>query len=289
MAQTVGKCTNYSGCTLAYRNEKIVVVTKDFHCPECGSQLEAIGPKEKPSYLWIVFTCVGVVLLLAIAAIIWTLLSPPQRHAKGTLELPATPATPAPTVAPTPTPVPTPVPTPIPTPVPTPALTATPVPSVGALNLDLTGQDFEQVKREILRRIEMQPTATKAQKERVYQIVEKAKGMGRIVVISFATANTNLPPQDVASVQNQVSQPRVQKILEDPTLLLVVLGYADKQGSDQKNIDLSNGRAQTVTQILKDKCGVLNVMYPIPMGGTEMFDQRQFAKNRIVEVWAIAP
>ena len=288
MAQTVGKCTNYSGCTLAYRNEKIVVVTKDFHCPECGSQLETIGPKEKPSYLWIVFTCVGAVLLLAIGAVIWTLLSPPQRHAKGTLELPPTPA---PTVAPTPTPVPTPAstPTPIPTPAPTPAQTATPAPSVEALNLDLTGQDFAQVKQEILKRIEMQPTHTRAEKDRVYQLVERAKGMGRIVVISFATANTNLPPQDIASVQNQMSQPRVRKVLEDPTVLLVVLGYADKQGSDQKNIDLSLGRAQTVTQVLKDKCGVLNIMYPIPMGGTEMFDQRQFAKNRIVEVWAVAP
>ena len=288
MAQTVGKCTNYSNCTLAYRNEKIVVVTKDFHCPECGSQHETIGPKEKPSYLWIVFACVGAVLLLAIGAVIWTLLSPPQRHAKGTLELPPTPA---PTVAPTPTPAPTPAstPTPIPTPAPTPAQTATPAPSVEALNLDLTGQDFAQVKQEILKRIEMQPTHTRAEKDRVYQLVERAKGMGRIVVISFATANTNLPPQDIASVQNQMSQPRVRKVLEDPTVLLVVLGYADKQGSDQKNIDLSLGRAQTVTQILKDKCGVLNIMYPIPMGGTEMFDQRQFAKNRIVEVWAVAP
>jgi outer membrane protein OmpA-like peptidoglycan-associated protein len=288
MAQTVGKCTNYSGCTLAYRNEKIVVVTKDFHCPECGSQLETIGPKERPSYLWIVFACVGAVLLLAIGAIIWTLLSPPQRHAKGTLELPPTPA---PTVAPTPTPVPTPAPTPtpIPTPVPTPAPTATPAPNVEALNLDLTGQDFDQVRQGILKRIEMQPTHTRAEKDRVYQLVERAKGMGRIVVISFATANINLTPQDIASVQNQMSQPRVRKVLEDPTLLLVVLGYADKQGSDQKNIDLSLGRAQTVMQILKDKCGVLNIMYPIPMGGTEMFDQRQFAKNRIVEVWAVAP
>jgi outer membrane protein OmpA-like peptidoglycan-associated protein len=287
MAQTVGKCTNYSGCTLAYRNEKIVVVTKNFNCPECGSQLETIGPKEKPSYLWIVFACVGAVLLLAIAAIIWTLFSSPRRPSI------ITEPTPTPTVAPTPTPIPTPVPTPIPTPIstptPTPAPSGTPLSKVEPLNLDLTGQDFDQVKREILRRVEMQPTYTRAQKDRVYQFVEKAKGMGRLVVISFATANTNLPPQDIASVQNQVSQERVRRFLEDPTLLLVVLGYADKQGNDQRNIDLSLGRAQTVTQILKDKCGVLNVMYPIPMGGTDMFDQQQFAKNRIVEVWAVVP
>ena len=45
MAQRIGKCTNYSGCKLAYRNEKITVVTKEFRCPECGSPLESLGPK----------------------------------------------------------------------------------------------------------------------------------------------------------------------------------------------------------------------------------------------------
>jgi outer membrane protein OmpA-like peptidoglycan-associated protein len=113
--------------------------------------------------------------------------------------------------------------------------------------------------------------------------------MGRIVIISFATAITDLPSQEIGSVQAQVAQPRVQKLLEDPTLLLIVLGYADKQGNDQRNIDLSFGRARTVVEILRSKCQILNAMYPIPMGGTDLFDQRDFSKNRIVEVWVVKP
>jgi len=283
MAQHVGKCTNYSGCKLAYRNEKITVVTKDFRCPECGSPLEPVGPQRKSSYKLIIGICVAAVLLLAIGAILWTLGTPPERHAM-VIELTPTP-TPTPTTAPTPEPTPTPIPSATPNP------TQAPIPPVVSTqeNLDLTGADLEEVKKEILKRIELQPTATRAQKDRAYAMVQAARGMGRIVIISFATAITSLPAQDIASIQSQVAQPRVQKLLEDPTLLLVILGYADKQGNDQRNIDLSLGRAQTVAEILRTKCGILNVMYPIPMGGTDLFDQREFSKNRVVEVWVIKP
>jgi outer membrane protein OmpA-like peptidoglycan-associated protein len=285
MAQHVGKCTNYSGCKLAYRNEKITVVTKDFRCPECGSSLEPIGPPKRSSYTLIISICVAAVLLLAIGAILWTLSAPQKRHL-AVVELTGTPTPMATTIE---TPEPTPTPTPIPTPAPSPTQAPTPEVASTPENLDLTGADLEEVKRGILKRIELQPTASRAQKDKAYAIVQTAKGMGRVVLISFATAITTLPAQDVASIQSQVAQPRVQKLLEEPTLVLVILGYADKQGNDQRNIDLSFGRAQTVADILRTKCGILNLMYPIPMGGTDLFDQHEFSKNRVVEVWAIKP
>ncbi len=113
--------------------------------------------------------------------------------------------------------------------------------------------------------------------------------MGRIVLIKFDSANSSLRPQDVADVLDQVADPKVQKRLEDPTLVLVILGYADLQGNDQNNIELSRRRAQTVLDILRDKSGVANLMYPIPMGGSDLFDKREFSKNRVVEVWAVRP
>src|SRR6202048_5408273 len=73
MAQRIGKCTNYSGCKLAYRNEKITVVTKEFRCPECGSQLESLGPKRGVSPVLVLSIGVAIVLLLAVGAILWTL------------------------------------------------------------------------------------------------------------------------------------------------------------------------------------------------------------------------
>jgi outer membrane protein OmpA-like peptidoglycan-associated protein len=285
MAQRIGKCTNYSGCKLAYRNEKITVVTKDFRCPECGSPLEPLSPKRSVSPILVLSIGVGTVLILAIAAILWTL-SNSRKRVTEVVEL-----TPTPTATSTPTATPTPTPTaaPTPTPFPTPSQAQTPGPAGTPENLDLTGTEFDDVKKEIIKRIEIQPTATQAQKDRAYSIIDKAKGMGRIVLIKFDSANSNLRPQDVTDVLAQVADPKVQKRLEDPTLVLVILGYADLQGNDQNNIELSRRRAQTVLDILRDRGGVANLMYPIPMGGSNLFDKREFSKNRVVEVWAVRP
>ena len=81
MAQRIGKCTNYSGCKLAYRNEKITVVTKDFRCPECGSPLEPVGPKRGVSPVLVLSIGVAAVLILAIGAILWTLSAYTQSYA----------------------------------------------------------------------------------------------------------------------------------------------------------------------------------------------------------------
>jgi outer membrane protein OmpA-like peptidoglycan-associated protein len=69
----------------------------------------------------------------------------------------------------------------------------------------------------------------------------------------------------------------------------VILGYADRQGDDQKNLQISNGRAQSVMEALRDQLGVQNVMHLVPMGGTDILDPRELAKNRVVEVWAVLP
>ena len=74
-------------------------------------------------------------------------------------------------------------------------------------------------------------------------------------------------------------RPQLKKFLDDPTLVLVILGYADKQGDDQKNLEISNGRAQAVMDVLRDQLGIQNVMHSVPMGGTDLLDPRQLAKN----------
>jgi outer membrane protein OmpA-like peptidoglycan-associated protein len=164
----------------------------------------------------------------------------------------------------------------------TPQTSATPV------NLDLTGEGLEQVKSAIIKRIELQPTLSKEQKDQIFTAIQAAKAMGRIAVVTFATNSAN-PSQDFAAIAAQLNQPEVKKLLSDPRIVIAVLGYADLQGDDQRNFALSNNRAQTVLQILRDRVGVLNTIYAIPMGGTDLFDSHGLAKNRTVEVWAGLP
>jgi outer membrane protein OmpA-like peptidoglycan-associated protein len=288
MAQRIGKCTNYSGCKLAYRNEKITVVTKDFRCPECGSPLEPVGPKRSVSPTLVLSIGVAAVLILAIGAILWTL-SSGQKRVTEVVEAP----TPSPTPAPTPEPTSTPTPSPTPTPTPAPTLTPSATPVVAAsgtpLDLDITLPEIAEVKRQVLKRIDLMPNVSQENKDRLYNAVDRARGMGRLFTISFETSLTKITPQDVAYMRTQLERPEVKKLLDDPTLVLVILGYADKQGDDQKNLQISNARGQSVMDALRDQLGVQNVMHLVPMGGTDLLDARQLAKNRIVEVWGVLP
>ena len=113
--------------------------------------------------------------------------------------------------------------------------------------------------------------------------------MGRIAVVSFATSSASPSQDDVAVIVSQLNTPQVKKLLQDPKVVLAVLGYADLQGENQKNFALSEDRAQTVMQILRTRCAVLNAIYVVPMGGTDLFDAHGFARNRTVEVWAGLP
>jgi outer membrane protein OmpA-like peptidoglycan-associated protein len=291
MAQRIGKCTNYSGCKLAYRNEKINVVTKEFRCPECGSPLESIGPKKGTPFTLIVAIGVAAVLLLAIGAILWTLTSAPKRRTV-LVELTPTPS-PTPTPTPTPTSTPTPAPTPESTPVPTPTPAASPAPTAEiagtTINLDASTPEIDEVRRAVLKRIDQLPNVTQANKDKLYSAVERAHGLGRLFTVPFETRLTNLSAQDLAFIQNAVTQPQIKKLLDDPTLVLVILGFADKQGADAANQTLSLGRAESVMEALRDKFGVQNVMHVVPMGGTDLLDAHNLAKNRVVEVWAALP
>ena len=287
MAQRIGKCTNYSGCKLAYRNEKINVVTKEFRCPECGSPLENIGPKKGTPFTLIVAIGVAAVLLLAIGAILWTLTSAPKRRTV-LVELSPTP-TPIPIPTPTSPPTPTPESTPVPTPTPAPSPAPTAEVATGTINLDANTPEIDEVKRAVLKRIDQMPNVTQANKDKLYSAVERAHGLGRLFTVPFETRLTNLSAQDVTFIQTALSQPQIKKLLEDPTLVLVILGFADKQGVDAANQSLSLGRAQAVMEVLRDKFGVQNVMHVVPMGGTDLLDPRNLAKNRVVEVWAALP
>jgi outer membrane protein OmpA-like peptidoglycan-associated protein len=287
MAQRIGKCTNYSGCKLAYRNEKITVVTKEFRCPECGSPLESLGPRRTVSPVLILSIGVGIVLVLAVAAILWTLSSAPKRQPY-VLELSPTPA-PTPTQTPTPTPTPTSTPAPSESPAPTPAPTPTANASGTPINFDLTLPEIAEVKREVLKRIDQMPNVSAQNKDRLYGAVERARGMGRLFTVSFETSLTKVSPEALADMKSQLERPQIKSYIDDPTLVLVILGYADKQGDNQKNLQISSARAEEVKDVLRDQLGIQNVMHTVPMGGTDLLDPRELAKNRIVEVWAVLP
>ncbi len=157
------------------------------------------------------------------------------------------------------------------------------------VNMDVKDAENELVKSEVLSRIDVMPNLSPEEKDKLYVQVERARGMGKIITIPFSSGRTTVGAAEVAALKETAKLPQIQKYAEDPTVVFVVLGFADKKGDPKGNQAISLERAESVVKALKERCGVMNLSHAVGMGGSEMFDARNFDKNRVVEVWAVLP
>lgn len=157
------------------------------------------------------------------------------------------------------------------------------------VNLDVADAENKLVKAEVLARVDAMPKLTPEEKDKLYVLVDRARGMGKIVTIPFSSGKIAIGASEVSSLKDKLELPQIKKFSDDPTVVFVVLGYADKKGDPKKNIAISLDRAESVVKALKDRLGVMNVVHAVGMGSSEMFDAQNLDKNRVVEVWAVLP
>ena len=164
------------------------------------------------------------------------------------------------------------------------------VPDAGApLNLDVKDPGNAQVRDDVLRRIDLMPGVSAANKDKLYASVDHARSMGRVLTIPFVKGDTSVRAAEIEHLRQELEAPSIQSIADDPTVVFVILGYADQKGSDKINADISLSRARNVLDALRDRCGLQNVMHAVAMGGSTLFSTRQADKNRVAEVWMVAP
>ncbi len=157
------------------------------------------------------------------------------------------------------------------------------------VNMDPANLENQRVKEEVLKRIDVMPSLSSADKDRLYVQVERARSMGKVITIPFPTGAARMPVAAMSELGESLEQPQVRALTDDPTVVFVVLGYADKQGNPDKNIEISSRRADSVLGAIRDQFKILNVMHAVGMGSSEMFDTENLDKNRVVEVWAVLP
>jgi outer membrane protein OmpA-like peptidoglycan-associated protein len=157
------------------------------------------------------------------------------------------------------------------------------------VNMDAADAENQAIKTEVLARIDLMPQLTPEEKDKLYVQVERARGMGRIVAIPFATGKATVGPAEISALQEKLKLPQIQKFADDPTVVFVVLGFADTKGDPQKNIAISLQRADNVVKALKERAAIMNVIHAVGMGSSDMFDAKNLDKNRVVEVWAVLP
>ena len=157
------------------------------------------------------------------------------------------------------------------------------------LNFDVDDPGNARVRDEVLRRIDLMPGISATSKDKLYASVDHARRMGRVLTVPFEKGGTALKGGDVEHLKTQLDKPEIHSLLDDPTVVFVVLGYADQKGNDKLNSDISLSRAKSVMDTLRDKLGFQNVMHSVAMGGSTLFSKEEANKNRVVELWAVLP
>lgn len=171
------------------------------------------------------------------------------------------------------------------------SFTPPPEPANPAVNLinTATARVAENQRLEVLKRIDVMPNVTAVNKERLYAYVERAQRINRVLTIAFERGKTRLAEPAIKKIVEESRRPEFADQARDPAVVFVVLGFADKNGNEKTNLQVSLERADDVVNILRKRCGVLNLTQTVPMGVSSLFNTQDAAGNRVVEVWAVVP
>jgi outer membrane protein OmpA-like peptidoglycan-associated protein len=190
-------------------------------------------------------------------------------------------------------PIEQPAPTPVSTPRAFAAMPNVPVasPPPPVIDTNLKNPENALIKQEVLKRIDLMPDLSPENREKLYDRVERTPGMGRVATIFFDTGDSRVRPTDVERLRYDLSSPAAQRLVDDPTVVFVVLGYADPTGTVDLNKVISQNRANNAVSAMRERLKLSNVMHAVAMGSSTLFgDGRgQLQKNRVVEVWAVMP
>ncbi len=157
------------------------------------------------------------------------------------------------------------------------------------IDVNPASEENKKIKQEVLTRIDLMPTITEANKDKLYNSVERARTMGKLLTVPFASGKTTLGAAEIQSLQQALENPQITKLRDELTSVFVILGYADPKGDAKKNLAFSQARADAVMNAMRDKAGVMNVMHAVGMGGSTLLDAENMEKNRIAEVWVVLP
>lgn len=193
--------------------------------------------------------------------------------------------TPAPTAA-KPPPAPTRTPAPAgPQPIPTtdkPAVVAVP-------NYDVKDETNAKIRQDVLDRVDRLPNLTTEQRNKLYASVDRARGMGCVLVVPFLENKRVLAEPERKVLVNGIRGEAVQKLVDDSTLVFVIIGYANEGTDSAAQEKLAAERAESVLSTIRDQAGVTNTMYAAGMGAPDVKLKAAPGAGRVAEIWAVFP
>jgi outer membrane protein OmpA-like peptidoglycan-associated protein len=144
-------------------------------------------------------------------------------------------------------------------------------------------------RQQVLTRVDLMRNISQKEKDQLYAQIVRANGFTKIALIPFQSGRTAAGSAQIDDLVKRLQDTDVQKLLSDPTVVLIFVGYADTQGSEDSNLEISRTRAESVQKMVSTRLKLSNLMHSVGMGGQELFDKENREKNRVVEVWAVQP
>jgi len=147
----------------------------------------------------------------------------------------------------------------------------------------------DATRKAVLTRIDLMHNLSNKDKDELYAQVERARGFKKVGLVQFQTGRSAPSQSQIDDLIARIQEPDTQKLLSDPTVALIFVGYADTQGNEATNQEISRSRAETVQRLVSGRLKLANLLHSVGMGGQELFDKTNREKNRVVEVWAVQP
>lgn len=171
----------------------------------------------------------------------------------------------------------------------TPVTVNSPAVTVNSSAASSDAKEEEDTRREVLTRVDLMRNLSDKEKDQLYAQIERARGFTKVALVPFQSGRTAPGAAQVDDLIKRIQDAGVQKLLSDPTVVLMFVGYADTQGNEASNLEISRTRAESVQKMIEARLKLTNLMHSIGMGGQELFDKTNKEKNRVVEVWAVQP
>ncbi len=144
-------------------------------------------------------------------------------------------------------------------------------------------------RQQVLTRVDLMHNLSDKEKDQLYAQIVRARAFTKIALIPFQSGRTAPGSAQIDDLVKRIQDADVQKLLSDPTVVLIFVGYADTQGDEAANLEISRTRAESVQKMVSTRLKLANLMHSVGMGGQELFDKTNREKNRVVEVWAVQP
>jgi outer membrane protein OmpA-like peptidoglycan-associated protein len=144
-------------------------------------------------------------------------------------------------------------------------------------------------RQQVLTRVDLMRNISQKEKDQLYAQIVRAHGFTKIALIPFQSGRTAAGSAQIDDLVKRLQDADIQKLLSDPTVVLIFVGYADTQGNEDSNLEISRTRAESVQKMVSARLKLSNLMHSVGMGGQELFDKENREKNRVVEVWAVQP